>query len=251
MIGPGGDPGPIGRDLVSWTIMAADETLAILWDDPHVLGVVKPAGLLTQGVPGGEPTLEGAVRRHLRPDDPGSVYLGTVHRLDRAVSGVIVWAKTPKAATRLAGQFARGEARKVYWAVAEGGPLAREERWDDHLGPVDASGAARVVAEGTPGARRAITHIRPIDGARVPEGLAFLGLEPETGRTHQLRAQAASRGRPIVGDARYGSARPFPAGIALHARRLGFVHPATRVEVNLTAPTPRAWAEAGIVPPKA
>jgi 23S rRNA pseudouridine1911/1915/1917 synthase len=228
--------------------MRPDEPLAILCDDPHLLAVVKPAGLLTQGVAGGEPTLEDAVRRHLRPDDPGSVYLGTVHRLDRPVSGVIVWARTPKAARRVADQFARGEAMKEYWAVVAGSSGSGEERWEDWLGPVDASGVARVVAEDSPGARRAITRARPIRGAKCPEGMAFLGLEPETGRTHQLRVQAAARRRPIVGDTAYGSTLAFPRGIALHARRLTFTHPVSRREITIVAPLPEEWVSAGVVP---
>jgi 23S rRNA pseudouridine1911/1915/1917 synthase len=224
--------------------MAPDEPLAILRDDPHLIAVVKPAGLLTQGYAGGDSTLEDLVRRHLRPDDPASVYLGTVHRLDRPVSGVVVWAKTPRAARRLAAQFAGREVGKQYWALAEG-PAAIEETWDDWLGPVDASGVARVVAEGSPGARRAVTRVRPLAG-ETPPGTAFLALEPETGRTHQLRAQASHRGRPIVGDAAYGSTRLFPRGIALHARSLRFEHPALRDEVRLEAPVPAAWVEFGI-----
>jgi 23S rRNA pseudouridine1911/1915/1917 synthase len=227
------------------------EPLTILWDDPHLLAVIKPAGLLTQGVAGGEPTLEDAVRRYLRPDDPGSVYVGTVHRLDRPVSGVVVWARTPKAARRVADQFARGEARKEYWAVVEGGPAgSAEERWDDWLGPVGASGLARVVTEDSPGARRAITRARPIAGARCPAGMAFLALEPETGRTHQLRVQSASRRRPIAGDSAYGSTFAFPRGIALHARRLTFEHPVSKRAITLVAPLPEEWALAGVAPPE-
>ena len=95
------------------------EPLVVLFEDPHCLAVVKPAGLLTQGTAAGEPTLEAEVRRYLNPGAPGAPYLGTVHRLDRPVSGVVVWAKTPKAARRLAGQFARRTARKEYWAIVE------------------------------------------------------------------------------------------------------------------------------------
>ncbi len=229
-------------------VMAPDEPLAILRDDPHLIAVVKPAGVLTQGFAGGEATLEDAVRRHLRPDGPAMVYLGTVHRLDRPVTGVIVWARTRKASARLAAQFAGREVRKTYWAVVEGEGEV-EGRWEDWLGPVDADGVARVVAEGTPGARRAITRVRPLRGGRAAGGLTLLELEPETGRTHQLRAQAMARGRPILGDRRYGAGLPFPEGIALHARALAFVHPASREAVRLMAPLPRAWAEAEISAP--
>ena len=116
--------------------MATDEPLAILRDDPHLIAVVKPAGMLTQGYAGGEATLEDAVRRHLRPDDPGSVYLGTVHRLDRPVTGVVVWAKTPKAAARLVG--------------AVRGPRGRE----DLLGRRRGRRASRPRSGGTTGSGR-------------------------------------------------------------------------------------------------
>ena len=222
--------------------------LAILWDDPHLIAVVKPAGLLTQGVAGAESTLEEAVRRHLRGEGSGPIYLGTVHRLDRPVSGVIVWAKTAKAARRISEQFAVRGVRKQYWAVAEG-CLDREAVWDDWLAPVDESGVARVVAEGTAGARRAITRARPMVGVKVPTGLIALELEPETGRTHQLRAQASARGLAIVGDARYGATRSFAVGIALHARFLSFVHPITKREVSLKAPVPDAWRDCGLTMP--
>jgi len=225
--------------------MVPTEPLSILWDDPHLLAVNKPAGLLTQGVAGGEKTLEEAVRRLLRPDDPASVYLGTVHRLDRPVSGVIVWAKTPKAARRLAEGFAARRVKKEYWAVAEGS-LAGPSLWDDWLAPVDETGVARVVEPGTPGARRALTRVRPLSEALPPEGLSALIFEPETGRTHQLRAQAMARGLAIVGDARYGAVRPFPVGIALHARLLSFLHPTSRREVCLIARLPASWSESGL-----
>ena len=227
--------------------MEPAESLAILWEDAHLIAVDKPAGVLSQGTVGGEPTLEGAVRRHLSAGVGGAdVYLGTVHRLDRPVSGVIVWAKTPKATRRVAEAFARREVTKEYLAAVEGsGPVP--DRWDNWLGPVDEAGVARVVAEGSPGAKRAITRARPI-GGRVPPGVVLLSLAPETGRTHQLRAQAAARGRPVVGDARYGSARAFPSGIALHAARLAFEHPTTRRELVLVAGPPASWREAGIVP---
>src|SRR5207249_10993156 len=109
------------------------DALVILFEDPHLLAVAKPAGVLTQGRPGGEPALEAAVRRHLDPEAPGTCYVGTVHRLDRPVSGVLVWAKTPKAARRLAEQVARREAQKEYWAVVAGIPEPGEGVWDDWL----------------------------------------------------------------------------------------------------------------------
>jgi 23S rRNA pseudouridine1911/1915/1917 synthase len=228
------------------------ESPVVLDEDPHCLAVAKPAGILTQGTPGGESTLEAAVRRYLSAERPSSDYLGTVHRLDRPVSGVVVWAKTPKAARRLADQFARREARKEYWAVVErdASELDTEGTWDDWLMDVGAGGVVRAVDSETPGARRAVTRFRKGEGARLPAGTAWLRLWPETGRTHQLRAQAARRGLAIVGDAAYGAARPWARGIALHARALEVRHPVSRRVLTWIAPLPAAWGEQGFVLPE-
>jgi 23S rRNA pseudouridine1911/1915/1917 synthase len=238
------------------------EPLDILFEDPHCLVVVKPAGLLTQGAgaSAATPTLEAAVRRYLSPGAPESVYLGIVHRLDRPVSGVIVWAKTRKAARRLADAFADRSVRKEYWAIVEAagpGPGV-DELWNDWLFEADASGVVRAspTAEQAPaGARHAITrvHWEPVARhplLRLPAGTSWLRLWPETGRTHQLRTQAARRGCPIVGDALYGAGRPFPLGIALHARGLTVRHPALKDTRTWIAPLPEAWAAAGIVLPE-
>jgi 23S rRNA pseudouridine1911/1915/1917 synthase len=228
-----------------------DELPAILFEDAHCLAVVKRAGELTSTMPAHGPSLEEAVRRHLRPGDPSSVYLGTVHRLDRPVSGVVLWAKTPRAARRLAEEFASRRARKEYWAVVSGaGPLpVDDELWEDWLLAPDAQGVARTAPPGTAGARRALTRVRNARAHTLPEGTRWLRLWPETGRTHQLRAQTSARGLPIVGDAVYGSAFPFGPAIGLHARTLQVRHPILREPIELVAPLPRSWADAGLVLP--
>jgi 23S rRNA pseudouridine1911/1915/1917 synthase len=219
-------------------------SLNVLWEDPHGLAVNKPAGWLTQGAAGGEETLETLVRRHLRPEDPASAYLGTVHRLDRPVSGVILWAKTPKAARRWAEQFARRQARKEYWAiVAPSEPnLGESGVWEDWLSRPDAQGRAAVVAPGDSASVRALTRYEIGRELAVRDGFTWLKLRPETGRTHQLRAQSTARLGPIVGDATYGSIEPFPSGIALHARSLTIEHPVSRREISIDAPVPASWA---------
>jgi 23S rRNA pseudouridine1911/1915/1917 synthase len=211
-----------------------------------VLAVCKPAGLLTQGVKTGEATLEDHIRRQLGP----TPYLGTVHRLDRPVSGVVVWARTPKAARRLSEQFARRSVVKEYWAVvecaAEPGPTDSGV-WDDWLArSPDASGVVRAASRGDLGARQALTRFRWGDGGRVPDGTVWFRLWPETGRTHQIRAQAAFRGLPVWGDVVYGSLRSFPEGIALHARALTFEHPILHRPVTVTADPPEVWRRQGI-----
>lgn len=239
------------------------EPLAILFEDAHCLAVVKPAGVLTQGPASGAPSLESAVRHHVASGAPEAAYLGTVHRLDRPVSGVVLWAKTPKAARRLASQFARRAVRKEYWAIVEDPPRQESNRslgqapnqtgasvWEDWLAPVDADGVVRAVAAGAVGARRAVTRVSRGAACRLPEGTCWLRLWPETGRTHQLRAQAACRGRPVLGDRAYGSTRPFPCGIALHARVLSVVHPVRGTPLSWVAPVPESWGESGIALPE-
>lgn len=226
--------------------------LEILLEDEHCLAVVKPAGQFVQGTwaPPGEETLEQAVRAHLDPLDPGSAYVGIVHRLDRVVSGVLIWAKTRKAARRLSTQFERRKVVKEYWAIVEqsSDPLENEGTWSHWLTSAGVSGVVRTVAAGTPGAREAITRFELATAAQIPPGLCWLRLWPETGRTHQLRVQASVQGMPILGDATYGSAKTFARGIALHARSLRVRHPTLQTPMVLTAPLPASWAEEGIVP---
>ena len=225
--------------------------LRILLEDEHCLAVVKPAGQFVQGVwaPPGEQTLEQAVRAHLDPGDPASVYLGIVHRLDRPVSGVLIWAKTAKAARRLSLQFERRKVLKEYWAIVETTGIPHDETgtWADWLTTAGVSGVVQAVPEGTPAARLALTRFRFDRAGQIPSGMRWLRLWPETGRTHQLRIQSAVRGMPILGDAPYGSETAFPHGIALHARTLHVRHPMLQTPLELTAPLPVYWAEQGII----
>jgi 23S rRNA pseudouridine1911/1915/1917 synthase len=228
---------------------AADPTRpAILYEDVHCLVVDKPSGMLTQGRPRQGMSLEGLIRRYLEPRDPDSAYLAAIHRLDRPVSGVMIWGKTLKAARRLHAQFSGREVEKQYWAVVPGLPSPAEGLWDDWLCEED-TGLGPIVqvchAE-TPRARHALTRYRVDPSGKIPGGCSWLRLWPRTGRTHQLRVQASSRGWPILGDSLYGSDRPFPVGIALHARSLRIRHPMLGTELRFQAPVPGHWAELGI-----
>ncbi|WP_165244771.1 RluA family pseudouridine synthase [Paludisphaera soli] len=235
--------------------------LQVMFEDEHCLAVLKPAGQLTQGTwaPPGETTLEQDLRRHLNPAAPESVYVGIVHRLDRPVSGMLLWAKTAKAARRLAMQFEKRQAVKEYWAVVEAADAAVEnpgpsplppigDTWIDWLTAPDQEGVVRSVAEGTPRARESRTRVFVEPDARLPEGMLRLRFWPETGRTHQLRVQSATRGLSILGDAIYGSRKAFSPGIALHARSLQVRHPTTSAPLILVAPLPASWRELGVDP---
>jgi 23S rRNA pseudouridine1911/1915/1917 synthase len=221
--------------------------LDVLYEDAHLLVVAKPAGVPTQGLAGAVPTLESAVRQYLRPDDPSAGYVGTVHRLDRPVTGVILWAKTSKAARRVADQFARREARKEYWAVVEGMPASGDGTWEDWLCVEDTGvGIVQVCSPAAPRSRHARTRFR-VEKAGLPvAGFSWIRLWPETGRRHQLRVQASARGLPIVGDRPYGSTKPFLDGIALHARRLTIVHPILEQSMLFEAPLPDTWLSYGL-----
>jgi 23S rRNA pseudouridine1911/1915/1917 synthase len=217
--------------------------LAILHEDGHLLVTDKPAGVSTQAPEIAGATLERAVRAYLDPTGSGAAFVGTLHRLDRPVSGVVAWAKTPAAARHVSRQFEARRVRKVYWTLVEGRPGSGTGVWEDWLAR-EATGLGRVqvCAAGTPRAQPARTRWRVI--AEVGAGLTWLELLPETGRMHQLRVQAATRGLPIAGDALYGAATGFrPGAIALHARSLGLRHPADGREVEYVAPAPAGWPE--------
>jgi 23S rRNA pseudouridine1911/1915/1917 synthase len=214
--------------------------------------VAKPAALLTQGVPPGIPTLEAQVKAYLkeRYHKPGNVYLGIPHRLDRPVSGVVVFARNTKAARRLAEQFRERQVCKVYWAAVEGEVQPPEGRWEDWLRKLSEEARSEPAEPEAPGARQAILRYRrlgPCDGGTLLE------LTPETGRMHQLRLQAALRGWPVRGDQLYGARLPFgpPAElprdrmIALHARSLTFLHPIRFEPLTVVAPLPAAWQALG------
>src|SRR5262249_53373317 len=169
---------------------------------------------------------------------PGNVFLGVVHRLDRLVSGVLLFARTSKAAARLAQQFREGTVEKIYWAVVEGEVGRAAGTLEDWLLRDRTAPPVEVVEPRTRGARQALLHFqrRGLHG-----GLTWLEVRPQTGRTHQLRVQLAHHDYPIYGDAKYGSVHTFDRAIALHARSLTFLHPVRYEPITLTADLPRAW----------
>jgi len=220
----------------------------VLFEDNHCLALSKPAPLLTQGVPAGLPTLEAWAKAYLkeRYGKPGNVYLGVPHRLDRPVSGVVLFARNSKAAARLAEQFQRHQVTKVYWALVEGEVQPAEGTWEDWLRKLPDEARAEVVPADAPGAKRAVLDYRVL--ASGPDQ-SWLELSPRTGRMHQLRVQAAARGHPIRGDELYGGKSGFgpPAElprdrvIALHARGLTFLHPIRYEPMTVVAPLPDYW----------
>ncbi|HEX3313534.1 MAG TPA: RNA pseudouridine synthase [Gemmataceae bacterium] len=212
--------------------------LEILYEDNHCVAISKPAGAVSAHFQGSEETLDRDVKRYLKEKykKPGNVFLGVVHRLDRLVTGVLLFARTSKAAARLSEQFREGTVEKVYWAIVEGNVERQAGSLEDWLIKIDKR--VEVVPPGSPGSRQALLHFTK----KASHGdMTWLEIRPQTGRTHQLRVQLAHHGHPIYGDAKYGSIRTFGSGIGLHARSLTFLHPIRYEPITLMAELPRTW----------
>lgn len=219
----------------------------ILYEDPHLVAVNKPAPLLTQAPPG-VPNLEALVKAYIKEKyaKPAGVYLGVPHRLDRPVTGVVVFARNTKAAQRVHAQFHDRTVRKVYWAAVASEVTPAAGRWEDWLRKVPDEARTVRAEPNEPGAKLATLDyrvLRPVPGGTLVE------FHPLTGRMHQLRVQSAWRGHPVFGDTAYAAAPAFgpPAElprdhvIALHARRLEIVHPFTKERLVVEAPLPDYW----------
>jgi RluA family pseudouridine synthase len=199
--------------------------LDILYLDNHLLVINKAPGMLAQGDQTGDETVLTLGKAYLKAyfNKPGRVFLGLVHRLDRPASGIMVLARTSKAARRLTDQFRRREPVKRYMAIVEGS-CKSEEHCLDYL--VKENRTVRVVDSGYPGAKRAVLQWRTVAHR---EGMSLVDVNLETGRSHQIRVQLAHRGHPILGDFRYGARRPFDGrNLALHGYFLSVTHPTRR-----------------------
>lgn len=231
--------------------------LDILYEDAACLVLHKPAGLLTQA-PLGIDSLEFRAKQFLKARDqrPGEVYLGIPHRLDRPVSGVIVFAKNQRAARRISEQFEGRLVQKTYWGLVAGQVEPATGTWIDYLRKVEGEARSQIVAATDPAGLKAILHYRV--QAVVAQG-SLLEIELETGRTHQIRVQCAGHGHPLLGDRLYGSEVDFgPATaderarlIGLHARLLRFKHPVSKEPRTFVAPLPAVWKTLGVAEPEA
>lgn len=222
--------------------MSLAESLDILFEDNHCLALNKPSGWPTTHFDGTEETFDRLAKTYLKEKHakPGNVFLGVVHRLDKSVSGAILFARTSKAAARLSEQFRGHAVEKVYWAVVEGnfGGDALAGTLEDWLWHDDRNARVEIAKREAPDAKHALLHF---EVRRRHGGFALLELRPHTGRKHQLRVQLASRGFPIYGDRKYGSTHNFGHGIALHARSLTFLHPIRHEPITVTADLPPLW----------
>lgn len=222
--------------------------LNVLFEDNHLLVVDKPPLLPTMGAREGDDSLINQARQYIKQkyDKPGNVYLGVVSRLDSFVSGVIVLARTSKAASRLSEQFRSRTVEKKYWAIVPDNLPADTGHLEDWL-IKDESRHRMIVVQAksvkAPGAKVARLHYKTIgtNEFKNVHHLRLIEIELETGRKHQIRVQLENAGCPVLGDRKYGSKLPFKRGIALHSRKLVIEHPTQRVLQSFQAETPPWW----------
>jgi RluA family pseudouridine synthase len=210
----------------------------VLYCDNHLLALIKPAGMLSQADETGDPDLLTLAKDYIarRFDKPGKTYLGLVHRLDRPASGVMILARTSKAASRLTDQFRRRTTVKRYLALVTG-HLEGDGVWRDAI--VKDSRTPRIVPEDHPRGKPASLEWRALATA---DGVSLIDVRLHTGRPHQIRLQFASRGHALLGDPRHGAEREFDgANIALHSYYLEIEHPTKRAPIAWSAPPPKSW----------
>jgi len=214
----------------------------IIYIDNHLIAVNKPAGLLTQPDRNTDESLINQTRQWIKEKyyKPNNVFLGLVHRLDRNVSGVVLLARTSKAASRLSKQFREGTPKKQYRAIVLG-KLQEEHATLVHYLRKEKSLRATVFPRETPTAKRSELSYKVINSL---EKKSLLEVSLSTGRFHQIRAQMAFIRHPIIGDVKYGAPEPLPnQEIALYAHKLVFSHPVSNEEITLTAPEPKTWEQ--------
>jgi len=216
---------------------------AILYEDNHIIIVNKRTSDLVQGDGTGDEPLDDIVRSYIKEkyNKPGDVFLGVVHRLDRPVSGCVVYARTSKALSRLSELFRTREVRKTYWAIVSERPPSEEGSLSNYLKKNETQNKSYVYATEVKGSKLAELSYRVL--ARS-EKYYLIEVDLQTGRHHQIRAQLAAAGCPIRGDLKYGSKRSNEGGgISLHSRRVSFVHPVKNEKISVEAPLPddRIW----------
>lgn len=223
--------------------------IEIIYEEGPCLVALKPSGLATQAPPQFD-SLEKRLRAWLAEREAGArpIYLGVPHRLDRPVSGAVLFATRRRAAFKISRQFERRQIKKIYWACVEGHVQPAEGVWTDHLRKIYGHPRAEIVSEHDDGAQLAVLRYRTLGTTSFG---SWLEIDLETGRTHQIRVQAASRGHPVLGDAFYGGVVPFGEAfqderlraIALHGRSLGFQHPTGGQWVTVVAELSDSWRE--------
>lgn len=223
--------------------------MTVLYEDNHIIAVNKTCNEIVQGDKTGDTPLSEMVKAYIKEkyNKPGEVFLGVTHRLDRPTSGVVLFARTSKALTRLNAMFqTHDQIKKTYWAIVQGTPKQAEARLEDMLVRNEPQNKTYIVktkdrfAEGQKtidkNAKRAVLSYKTLVRG---DNYTLLEINLETGRHHQIRCQLAAIGCPIKGDLKYGAKRSNPdGGICLHARQIEFIHPVSKQEICITAPIP-------------
>lgn len=212
--------------------------MTVVYEDNHIIIVNKTASEIVQGDKTGDVPLSETVKQYLKEKyhKPGNVFIGVTHRLDRPVSGLVVFAKTSKALSRLNEMFKNSEVKKTYWAIVKQTPAETEGELVNYLVRNEKQNKSYAYDTERPGSKKAVLHYRLI--ARS-DNYSLLEVDLKTGRHHQIRCQLAKMGCPIKGDLKYGFPRSNPDGsICLHARRVHFVHPVSKELIDVVAPVP-------------
>lgn len=219
-------------------ILSDKNNLQVLYEDNHIIAVNKRVGDIVQGDKTGDKPLSEVVKEYLKDkyNKPGEVFLGVVHRLDRPTTGLVVFARTSKALTRLNDLFKNRETKKTYWAVVKTKPVKDHDTLIHYLKRNEKANTSKAHIKDVPESKMA-----SLDYTLIKELTNYTALEINlhTGRHHQIRAQLSAIGSPIKGDLKYGADRSNPdGGIHLHARKLEFIHPVSKEKVSITAPVP-------------
>ena len=219
--------------------------MKVVYEDNHIIIVNKFSGEIVQGDKTGDKPLSDIVKEYIKEkyNKPGNVFLGVVHRLDRPVSGLVVFAKTSKALSRLNDMFRTGDVHKTYWAITKRRDIAPEGTLTDWLTRNERQNKSYAHDREVAGAKKAILKYKV---RSVSDNYMLLEVTLLTGRHHQIRCQLAHMGCPIKGDLKYGAPRSNPDGsISLHSRRLEFVHPVSKEQICVEAEVPadRLWQE--------
>ena len=211
----------------------------ILYEDNHILIINKNVGQLVQGDKTGDKSLLELLKSFIKERDHkhGNVFLGLVHRIDRPTSGLVIYAKTSKALSRLTQMVKNREIKKTYWAIVPKEIIPQSQTLTHYLKKNEKNNKAIVYNGETNGAKKAILNYQII---KTLDNYMLLEIDLQTGRHHQIRAQLSKIGVPIKGDLKYGAPRSNPdGGISLHARSLEFIHPVSKEQIKITAPTPK------------
>lgn len=219
-------------------VLSNKNNLQVIYEDNHIIVVNKRAGDIVQGDKTGDKPLSDVVKEYLaeKYNKPGNVYLGTVHRLDRPTTGLVIFSKTSKALPRLNKLFVSKDISKTYWALVKNKPKKEKDTLIHWLIKNPKNNKSRAHIKEVPDSKKAILHYKTI---KVLDNYILLEVNLETGRHHQIRAQLSSIGSPIKGDLKYGFDRSNKdASISLHARNIKFIHPVSKIELDITAPLP-------------